>query len=153
MYWLPKLHKRPYKARFIANSRSSSCTTTELSKLLTSCLTAVKSRVIKYYETVYERSRKNVFWSIKHSGEVFSKLKSRVFHATIAFCIRVRTSLIFSSVKLLQSKTQSLLPGVGGVSMVISCQNYTHCLPMALMFVYKGNFTHSKFKPIVILTL
>ena len=29
MYWLPKLHKRPYKARFIANS--SPCTTTELS--------------------------------------------------------------------------------------------------------------------------
>ena len=26
MYWLPKLHKRPYKAIFIANS--SSCTTT-----------------------------------------------------------------------------------------------------------------------------
>ena len=33
MYWLSKLHKRAYKARFIANS--SSCTTTELSKLLT----------------------------------------------------------------------------------------------------------------------
>ena len=39
LYWLPKLHKRPYKAHFIANS--SSCTTTVLSKLLTSCLTAV----------------------------------------------------------------------------------------------------------------
>ena len=38
LYWLPKLHKRPYKARFIANS----CSTTFLSKLLTSCLTAVK---------------------------------------------------------------------------------------------------------------
>ena len=25
MYWIPKLHKTPYKARFIANS--SSCTT------------------------------------------------------------------------------------------------------------------------------
>ena len=60
--WLPKLHKRPYKARFIANS--SSCITTELSKLLTSYLTAVKSRVIRYYETVYERSRKNMFWAI-----------------------------------------------------------------------------------------
>ena len=59
MYWLPKLHKRPYKARFIVNS--SSCTTTELSKLLTSGLTAVKSRVIMYYETVYERSRKIFF--------------------------------------------------------------------------------------------
>ena len=32
LYWLPKLHKKPYKARFIANS--SSRTTTELSKLL-----------------------------------------------------------------------------------------------------------------------
>ena len=31
MYWLPKLHKRPYKARFIANS--SSCTTTALVSL------------------------------------------------------------------------------------------------------------------------
>ena len=35
LYWLPKLHKRPYKSRFIANS--SSCTPTELSILLTSC--------------------------------------------------------------------------------------------------------------------
>ena len=60
MYLLPKLHKRPYKARFIANS--SSCTTTELSKSLTSCLTA---KVIKYCETVYERSGENMFWPIK----------------------------------------------------------------------------------------
>ena len=40
LYWSPKLHKKTYKAIFIANS--SSFTTTELSKLLTSCLTAVK---------------------------------------------------------------------------------------------------------------
>ena len=53
MYWLPKLHKRPYKARFIANS-TSSCTTIEFSKLLTSCLAAIKAKVIKYCETVYE---------------------------------------------------------------------------------------------------
>ena len=80
MYWLPKLHKRPYKARFISNS--SSCTTTELSKLLTSCLTAIKAKVIKYCETVYERSEKNMFWPIKNSGEVLSKLKDRGFQAT-----------------------------------------------------------------------
>ena len=73
MYWLPELHKRPYKARFIANS--SSCTTTELSKLLTSYLTAVKNHVIRYCEKVYERSGKN-------SGEVLNKLKSRGFRAT-----------------------------------------------------------------------
>ena len=69
MYRLPKLHKRPYRARFIANS--SSCTTTELSKLLTSCLTAIKAKVIKYCK----RSGKNMFWPIKNSGEVLSKLK------------------------------------------------------------------------------
>ena len=68
MYWLPKLHKRPHKARFIANS--GSCTTTELSKLLTSCLTAVKNHVIRYCEKVYERSGKNLFWSIKNFGAV-----------------------------------------------------------------------------------
>ena len=80
MYWLPKLHKRPYKARFIANS--SSCTTTELSKLLTSCLTAIKAKVIKYCETAYERSGKNMFWPIKNSGEVLSKLKDIGYQVT-----------------------------------------------------------------------
>ena len=52
MYWLPKLHKIPYKARFIINS--TSCTITESSKLLISCLTAVKSRVNRYYERCME---------------------------------------------------------------------------------------------------
>ena len=72
--------KKPYKARFIANS--SSCTTTELSKLLTSCLTTIKKHVIKYCEKVYERSGKNLFWSIKNSYEVLNKLKSRSFRAS-----------------------------------------------------------------------
>ena len=44
LYWLPILHKRPYKLRFIVNS--SSCTTTELSIRLTSCLTAINNHVI-----------------------------------------------------------------------------------------------------------
>ena len=39
IYWLPKLPKWPYKSRFIAIS--SSCTTTELSLLLTYFLTAI----------------------------------------------------------------------------------------------------------------
>ena len=46
LYWLPKLHKRLYKLSFIANS--SACTTTELSILLTFCLTEIKKHVIKY---------------------------------------------------------------------------------------------------------
>ena len=79
LYWLPKLHKPPYKSRFIANS--SACTTTELSILLTFCLTAIKTHVIKYCTTVYERNGNNLFWSIKNSGEILNKLKSRGFLA------------------------------------------------------------------------
>ena len=67
IHWLPKLHKRPYNSRFIANSISS--TTTELSILLTSCLCAIQNHVIKYCTTVYERNGKKIFWSIKNSGE------------------------------------------------------------------------------------
>ena len=37
----------------------------QLSKLLTSCLTAVKKHVIKYCEKVYERSGKNYFGLLK----------------------------------------------------------------------------------------
>ena len=77
LYWLPNFQKRPYKARFIANS--SSCTTTVLSKLLTSCLTAVKKHWIRYYDTVYERDGINYFLSIKNSNDVLNKFKSKNF--------------------------------------------------------------------------
>ena len=56
---------------FIANS--SSCTTTDLSILLTSCLTAIKDHVIKYFTTAYERNGTQLFWSIKNSGEIINK--------------------------------------------------------------------------------
>ena len=42
----------------------------------------VKKHVIKYCEKVYERSGKNLFWSIKNSGEILNKLKARDFNAT-----------------------------------------------------------------------
>ena len=67
-YWLPKLHKRPYKSRFISNS--SHCSTTILSKHITSALTAVKDHVMKYSETAFSNSNANYFWSIKNSSEV-----------------------------------------------------------------------------------
>ena len=107
MYWLLKLHKRPYKARFIANS--SSCTTTELSKLLTSCLTAVKNHVIRYCEKVYEWSSKNLFWSIKNSGEVLNKLKSRGFRATSLSAYDVFTLYTTLSHNLIKEKLTNLI--------------------------------------------
>ena len=80
IYRLPKLYKGPYKSRFIANS--SSCITTELTIILTSCLTAIKKHVIKYCDTVFERHSTNLFWYIKNSGEISNKLKCKGFLAT-----------------------------------------------------------------------
>ena len=79
VYWLHKLNKRPYKSRFIANS--SSCTTNELSIILTACLTAIKNHVIQYCETVL-RGMVISIWSIKNSGEILNKLKSKGFLAS-----------------------------------------------------------------------
>ena len=79
-YWPPKLHKRPYKARFIANS--SSCTTTSLSKVLTSCLTAIKNHWIKYCDKTYEREGINYLWSIKNFTEILNRLKTNGFQAS-----------------------------------------------------------------------
>ena len=79
-YWLPKLHKRPYKSRFISNS--SHCSTTILSKHITSALTAVKDHVIKYSETAFSNSNVNYFWSIKNSSEVIEKLRLRNFRGS-----------------------------------------------------------------------
>ena len=49
-YWLPILHKPPYKSRFISNS--SHCSTTILSKHITSALSAVENHVVKYIAIV-----------------------------------------------------------------------------------------------------
>ena len=80
MYWIPKLHKTPFKARFIANS--SSCTTTQRSILLTSCLTKIKEHVKLYCDKAYQNSGINLFWSIKNSNEVLNKLQNKRYLAT-----------------------------------------------------------------------
>ena len=46
------------------------------------CVLQLLNHVIKYCEKVYERSGKNLFWSIKNSGEILDKLTARDFNAT-----------------------------------------------------------------------
>ena len=41
-----------------------------------------QNHVIRYCEKVYERSGKNLFWLIKNSVEILTKLRSREFRAT-----------------------------------------------------------------------
>ena len=53
-YWIPKMHKNPYKHRFIAGS--ARCSTKPLYIHLTKLLTHIKQGLQKYCETAYSRN-------------------------------------------------------------------------------------------------
>ena len=78
IYWIPKMHKNPYKHRFIAGS--SKCSTKPLSILLTKLLTHIKQGLQKYCETAYSRSGINQMWILKNSKELLDHLKSQNFN-------------------------------------------------------------------------
>ena len=51
LYWIPKLHKCPFKQRYIAGS--AKCSTIPLSKLLTCMLSVVKACLQSYCDSCY----------------------------------------------------------------------------------------------------
>ena len=73
LYWIPKLHKNPYKQRFIAGS--SSCSTKPLSKL-TSILTTIKEGLQKYCDIVYSHSGINQMWILKNSKQLLDSIQT-----------------------------------------------------------------------------
>ena len=78
IYWIPKMHKNPYKHRFIAGS--SKCSTKPPSILLTKLLTRIKQGLQKYCETSYSRSGVNQMWILKNSKELLEQLQSPNFN-------------------------------------------------------------------------
>ena len=79
LYWIPKLHKNPYKQRYIAGS--AKCSTKPLSLILTRILTAVKEGLQKYCDTAYVRSVVYQMWSLKNSKELLENLKAQFLHS------------------------------------------------------------------------
>ena len=72
LYWTPKLHKSPYKHRFIAGS--SKCTTKDLSCLLTKLLSTIKDGLVRYCNTKTSRNGVNNMWILKNSTSLLSSL-------------------------------------------------------------------------------
>ena len=72
LYWTPKLHKSPYKHRFIAGS--SKCTTKDLSCLLTKVLSTIKDGLVRYCNTKTSRNGVNNMWILKTSTSLLSSL-------------------------------------------------------------------------------
>ena len=73
-YWTPKLHKTPYKYRFIA--LSFDCTTKPLSVLLTRILSAIKGKSSNLSSVMYSRTGINEMWILKNSSELLQKMNS-----------------------------------------------------------------------------
>ena len=78
LYWTPKLHKIPFKHRFIAGS--SKCTTKDLSSLLTKVLTTVKDGLIRYNNDETSRNAVNSMWIVKNSTSLLSSLDQLDVH-------------------------------------------------------------------------
>ena len=74
LYWIPKLHKNPYKQRYITAWDKFS--TKPLSQSLTRIVTAVKKGLQKYRDTAYARSCVKQIWILKNSKEVLENLKA-----------------------------------------------------------------------------
>ena len=72
LYWTPKLHKSPYKHRFIGGS--SKCTTKDLSCLLAKVLSTIKDGLVRYCNTKTSRNGVNNMWILKNSTSLLSSL-------------------------------------------------------------------------------
>ena len=75
LYWIPKLHKNPYKQRYIEGSTKFS--TKPLSQILTRILTAVEEGLQKYCNTAYARGGVNQMWILQNSKEPLEHLKAK----------------------------------------------------------------------------
>ena len=74
IFWNPKLHKNPYKARFIAGA--SNCTTKQPSIIINKALKLLKIYFDKYCQSVYRNTGINCNWSINSSNQFLVKLQN-----------------------------------------------------------------------------
>ena len=89
-HWIPKLHKCPFKQRYIAGP--AKCSTKPLSKLLTCILSVVKTWLQSYCDTSYSRGGENQMWIRKTSKYLLEYIQSR----SLSSCNSIKT-FVFST--------------------------------------------------------
>ena len=72
MYWMPKMHYNPPRARFII--ASSSCSTKPLSKITSSIFKHIFNQVRNFHKKTYFYKNYNRFWVIENTSPVIDKL-------------------------------------------------------------------------------
>jgi hypothetical protein len=84
-YWIPTLHKCPFKQGYIAGF--SKCSTKHLSKLLTCIASAVKIGLQGYCDTSYSRDCVNQMLILKNSKDMLEYIQSR----SLSACNSIKT--------------------------------------------------------------
>ena len=72
MYWLPKMHYNPPRARFII--ASNSCSTKPLSKITSSIFKHIFNQVRNFHKKSHFYKNYNRFWVIENSSPIIEKL-------------------------------------------------------------------------------
>ena len=75
LYWIPKLHKIPFKQHYIVGS--AKCSTKPLSTLLICILSAVKTGLQSYCDTTFSRGGVNQMRILKNSKDLLEYIQSR----------------------------------------------------------------------------
>jgi hypothetical protein len=84
-YWIPTLHKCPFKQRYIAGF--AKCSTKHLSKLLTCIVSAVKIGLHGYCDTSYSSGCVNQMLILKNSKDLLEYIQSR----SLSACNSIKT--------------------------------------------------------------
>ena len=78
IFWNPKLHKCPYKARFIAGARK--CITKPLNIVINSALKLLRDFFKKYCNSIFNNCSVNPFWSIESSTQFLDTIRSTIIY-------------------------------------------------------------------------
>ena len=97
LYWTSKLHKSPYKHRFIAGS--SKCTTKDLSCLLTKVLSTIKGGLVRTATSVQTFDFSTLYTSIPHD-----LLKSRISDLVHNAFVKKDGSVRYTHIKAIRAK-------------------------------------------------
>ena len=92
IFWVPKLHKNPYKFRFIAGARF--CSTKPISVVINKGLEVVRNNFKTYCNAISRNSGYNFFWSINSSNEFLTRIRSlQVFSLQVFYFSTLYTNL------------------------------------------------------------
>ena len=81
LYWIPKLHKCPYKQHYIAGSVN--CSSHPLSQSLRYILSAVKTGLKSYCNTSHSKDDVNQMWILNNSKDALVYIQTRSLSSSI----------------------------------------------------------------------